>query len=336
MTKTILAGDIGGTKTLLTVARISGAMDHTKVDILAEHRFDSQAYATFDELMEAFFAQPWNDNFDPLPCACIGVAGPVKGRIAKVTNLPWELDSDALASRFNIAKVRLINDFQAVGYGIELLAAEDILPLQAGEPQDHGVRAVIGAGTGLGHGILIWQQDGYEVFGSEGGHVSFAPTDDIQIELLQYMRKKFSCVSYELLCSGPGLENIYGFLVHKNERQATQHTSEKKTPLLSAAQITQLAFDQKDPLAQEALQLFIKIYGAQAGNLALTCLATGGVYVAGGIAEKILPALQQGEFIEAFNNKSKMGDLLKTIPVSVVTNPKVGLLGTMAVAAYHM
>ena len=328
MSKTILAGDIGGTKTLLTVAQVSGPIDNAVINILAEHRFDSQAYATFDELLEEFFAQPWQKSIDAIQSACIGVAGPVKGHIANVTNLPWELNGDDLANRCDIARVRLINDFQAVGYGIELLKEDDFCTLQSGEPQNHGVRAVIGAGTGLGHGILIWQQDRYEVFSSEGGHASFAPTDALQIELLKYLQRKFTNVSFEMVCSRPGLENIYRFYADRNSHHATYS--------LSAAEITQLAFDQKDPLAQQAVQMFTKIYGAQAGNLALTCLATGGVYVAGGIAPKILPALQEGGFIEAFNEKSKMYNLLKAIPVSVVTNPKVGLLGTMAVAAYHM
>ncbi|WP_455209694.1 glucokinase [Kaarinaea lacus] len=328
MSKTILAGDIGGTKTLLTVAKVSGSIDNAVIDILAEHRFDSQAYATFDELLAEFCAQPWRQTTDAVQNACIGVAGPVKGHLANVTNLPWELNGDALADQFGMGQIRLINDFQAVGYGIELLKDEDFCQLQTGEPQHHGVRAVIGAGTGLGHGILIWQQDRYEVFSSEGGHVSFAPTDALQIELLKYLQRKFTNVSFEMVCSGPGLENIYSFLADRNGRHATYS--------LSAAEITQLAFDQKDPVAQLAMQMFIKIYGAQSGNLALTCLASGGLYVAGGIAPKILPALQQGEFIEAFNEKSKMHNLLKAIPVSVVTNPKVGLLGTIAVAAFHM
>jgi glucokinase len=328
-TKTVLAGDIGGTKTLLTVAQVSGnTIDSDNIDIVAEHRFDSQAYASFDDVLNEFFRQTWHKNAGAIHCACIGVAGPVKGHLAKVTNLPWKLDSEALTRQFDIGQLRLINDFQAVGYGIEILGTEDFCQLQAGEPQQHGVRAVIGAGTGLGHGILIWQQDRYEVFSSEAGHTSFAPTDPLQIELLQYWQNQFDNVSFEMVCSGPGLENIYRFLAEQNALSGSKG--------LSAAEITGLAFDQKEPLAQQALQLFIKIYGAQAGNLALTCLATGGVYVAGGIAPKILPALQQGEFINAFNNKSKMHDLLKNMPVSVVTNPKVGLLGTLAVAAFHM
>ncbi len=328
MTKTILAGDIGGTKTLLTVAKVSGSIDDAHINVVAEHRYDSQAYATFDEVLTEFFAQSWHENNHAIECACVGVAGPVKGHIAKVTNLPWEINSDDLVARFGVGKIRLINDFQAVGYGIELLKAEDFVQLQAGEPQHHGVRAVIGAGTGLGHGLLIWQQGRYEVFSSEGGHASFAPTDVLQIELLKYLQRKFTNVSWELVCSGPGLENIYGFLANNNAQQARYS--------LSAAEITQLAFDQKDPVAQQALQTFVKIYGAQAGNLALTCLATGGVYIAGGIAPKILPVLQQSEFMDAFNDKSKMHNLLKSIPVSVVTNPRVGLLGTVAVAAFHM
>ena len=329
MTRIILAGDIGGTKTLLKIVQVSGSLNDATIDILAEHRFDSQRYDTFEQVMTDFMQQPWpKQNPHAIHSACIGVAGPVKAHTAKVTNLPWQLDAEALAPRFDIGKMRLINDFQAVGYGIEMLTPEDITQLQAGEPQPHGVRAVIGAGTGLGHGILIWQRDRYEVFSSEAGHTSFAPIDELQMELLQYLQQRLDNVSFESVCSGPGLENIYKFLLHKN--------AQPQTDAMSAARITQAAFDQSDSLAQQALHVFVKIYGSQAGNLALTCLASGGVYVAGGIAPKILPALRHGEFMHAFNHKSKMHDLLKTIPVSVVTNPEVGLLGTVGVAAFHM
>lgn len=333
MNKRILAGDIGGTKTLLQVVDVAGA-GKDAINIVTEHRFDSQAYDRFDDVISEFLQQPWTNNGrHGIQAACIGVAGPVKGRLAKVTNLPWELNSDALAQQHGIAKIRLINDFQAVGYGIEMLDQNDILRLQEGDPPEHATRAVIGAGTGLGHGILIWQQDRYEVYSSEGGHASFAPTDDLQIELLQYLRTQHQNVSYELVCSGPGLENIYRFLQHKNQ---AENASEITAAEITAAEITRMALDEKVSVAQQALQMFVKIYGAQTGNLALTCLATGGVYVAGGIAPKILPALTQGDFINAFNDKSKMSDLLKAIPVSIVTNPHVGLLGTVGVAAYHL
>ncbi len=327
MNKTILAGDIGGTKTLLQVAQVTGTIGNAQIHNLAERRFDSQAYDSFGQIMAEFMRQLRKSHpSTTVHSACIGVAGPVKGDYAQVTNLPWELYADSLAQDFSIETVRLINDFQAVGYGIEMLSEKDICQLQAGESQPGGVRAVIGAGTGLGHGILVWRDGRYEVLGSEAGHTSFAPTDDVQLELLRYLLQKKPNVSYELVCSGPGLENIYEFLANKQTQSAAR---------LTAAQITQAAFDGKDSLAEQALQMFVRIYGSQAGNLALTCLATGGVYVAGGIAPKILPALQQGEFIRAFNDKSKMQHLLKTIPVAVVTNAEVGLLGTVAVAAFH-
>ncbi|WP_455204273.1 glucokinase [Kaarinaea lacus] len=311
----IIAGDIGGTKTLLQVAEPSG----DGVQVLHEQRYDSNAYSSFSDLLDEFLKHTGTDHIDN---CCIGVAGPVRGSHANVTNLPWELDAEKIKSQFNMAKVRLINDFQAVGYGIELLRSEDIVTLQTGEPLDLGTRAVIGAGTGLGEGILVWQGNAYEVLSSEGGHVDFAPTDTVQLELLQYMQKKHQCVSYELVCSGPGLENIYQFL--SNEIH------------LPAAQITQYAQTQEDPLARQALDVFISIYGAQAGNLALTALARGGLYIAGGVAPRIIGELQGGAFMQAFCRKSKMQPLLETIPVHVVINPKVGLLGAEAVAAYHM
>jgi glucokinase len=326
----ILAGDIGGTKTLLQILRLDESS--LNVTALHEQRFDSQAYSNFEDLLKEFIDSCDNQLEQTIRAACIGVAGPVSDTIAEVTNLPWRIDSQSLQQIFDIASVRLINDFQAVGYGISSLSDTDISVLQNGMYQDQGIRAVIGAGTGLGQGILTWRDNYYDVMASEGGHVDFAPVDEEQIQLLQYLKQQFDHVTYERLVSGPGLCNIYAFISSLHPEQESPELRQAMRSGDQAAAITQFSTNNKDPLAVAAMKLFISIYGAQAGNLALTCLPYGGLYVAGGIAPHIIDKLQDGCFIEAFCNKSKMQDLMSKIPVKVITNPQVGLMGAVNVA----
>ena len=205
----MLSGDIGGTKTLLQITEMDA--DHS--EIIHEHRYDSHLFEDFSSLLSVFLENTVGsiDNHR-ISTVCIGVAGPVRGINATVTNLPWVLNSNQLAEQFKFKQVRLINDFQAIGYGIETLLPEDVMLLQAGTVVENGVRAVIGAGTGLGEGILVWCDDAYRVLPSEGGHVNFGPVDEQQIELLKYLSTQHTTVTYEHLCSGPGLQNIYQFL----------------------------------------------------------------------------------------------------------------------------
>lgn len=326
----ILAGDIGGTKTILQVLHLDGSSLHASV--LHEKRFESQAYSEFDDLFKEFIDSCGDQLAGTIQAACIGVAGPVDDTVAEVTNLPWRIDSQSLQQTFNIVNVRLINDFQAVGYGISSLSDIDISVLQEGVYQSNGTRAVIGAGTGLGQGILTWRDNYYDVMASEGGHVDFAPLDEKQIQLLQYLKQQYDHVTYERLVSGPGLCNIYAFISSLHPDQASPELHRAMQNGDQAAAITQFSNGNKDPLAVAAMELFISIYGAQAGNLALTCLPFGGLYVAGGIAPRIIEKLQDGSFIEAFCNKSKMQDLMPKIPVKVITNPQVGLMGAVNVA----
>ncbi len=320
----ILAGDIGGSKTLLQLKEVD--------DVLFERRFDSTAFDTFDALLAAFFEQLAREGLGDVCAACIGVAGPVDGRLARVTNLPWRLDADALAARFGISHLQLINDFQAVGYGLATLADGDLKVLQVGQARAGAPRALIGAGTGLGEGVLVWAEDHYAVLPSEGGHVDFAPTDEHQRALLAWLSERQPRVSYEHIVSGPGLETIYRF-------HAARFAGQVSAPLLAAldrgagaAAISQAA-GQGDDLAAQVLDMFVKIYGAQAGNLALTCLAAGGVYIAGGIAPRMAERLSSGVFMAAFCDKGKMGELLAQYPVYLVMNPRVGLQGAAEVAA---
>jgi len=320
--KNFLAGDIGGTKTLLRIFEAGGG-------ILAERRFDSAAFASLEQVVAAFLS-----DFPSLSlaAACFGVAGPVEGGRANITNLPWQIDEASIAAEFRIPQVRLVNDFQAVAYGIEALENRDLATLQAGEPQECGVRAVIGAGTGLGEGFMVWQGGHYEAFPSEGSHADFAPADALQIELLRYLIARYGHVSYERLLSGPGLVNIFEFLCDSLGQQATaalQSTMQAGDP---AAAISDCALRGEDGLAVSALDLFARIYGAEAGNLALKVLARGGVYIAGGIAPHIMGKLEDSEFLRAFADKGRFAGLLGDIPVHVVLNPKVGLMGAARVA----
>ncbi|MHB0985526.1 MAG: glucokinase [Sulfuricella sp.] len=320
--KIILAGDIGGTKTLLRLAE-------TGNEVLAERHFDSRAYASLNEIVAEFLRE---NAVHPVAAACFGVAGPVEGGSAKITNLPWRIEAAAISARFDIPQVVLINDFQAVAYGIEALESHDLAALQTGEPLHHGVRAVIGAGTGLGEGFMVWQEDHYEALPSEGSHADFAPSDALQIELLRYLSRKYGHVSCERLVSGPGLVDIFGFL---HDREGLDVSSALRVAMETgdpSAAISRFALEDRDRLAMQALDLFVRIYGAEAGNLALKVLARGGVYVAGGIAPKIMEKLKDGSFLRAFSDKGRFAGLLGAIPVHVVLNPKVGLMGAARVA----
>lgn len=323
----ILSGDLGGTKTLLRLDEVEagGSIPSTP---LSERSLASAEYDSFDALLADFLqgaqAQREGQGLGPVAAACIGVAGPVADGVARVTNLPWILEASALAERFSIPRVSLINDFSAIGYGLDTLTDSDLLTLQAGKPQAQGTRALIGAGTGLGEGILVWQDGAYRVLPSEGGHVDFAPTDALQRALLEYLSQRQGRVSYENLVSGKGLLSLYQFL-------AFHHGHAPSTFVTRPAAVTEAA-EGGDRLAQEALRLFVKIYGAQAGNLALTCLAGGGVYVAGGIAPRIKDFLVEGGFLQAFLAKAPMQELLARMPVYVVLDSSVGLKGAALVA----
>ncbi|HUX65007.1 glucokinase [Sulfuricella sp.] len=320
-TKTLLAGDIGGTKTLLRLSE--------EGRVLTERRFESAAYAGLEPIIAEFLRDCPSHS---IASACFGVAGPVDGGQANITNLPWRIDAAAIAAEFGITQVQLINDFQAVAYGIEALGADDLLTLQAGVPLERGVRAVIGAGTGLGEGFMVWQGDHYEALPSEGSHADFAPADMWQAELLRYLAARFGHVSYERLASGPGLANIFNFLCDSEEGRASQELLAAIREGDPSAAISRFALAGNDRLAAEALDLFIRIYGAEAGNLALKVLARGGVYVAGGIAPQIIEKLKDGRFLKAFADKGRYAELLATIPVHVVLNPNVGLMGAERVA----
>lgn len=326
----LLAGDIGGTKTLLQLAEPI----EDGIQVLAEAQFTSNQYADLSTMASQFLAQLAPAGQHPTS-ACFAIAGPVKEGTADVTYLSWAtLSETQLQDRLNIPRVRLINDFQGVGYGIDALAADDLRQIHDGHPIPQGTRTLLGAGTGLGVGCLVWQENAYRVLPSEGGHSDFAPRNQFEIELLSYLlkEKKRERVSYDDLLSGKGIVAMYEFLGSRypeQENPALQADMEKSDP---AACISEYALQHNDKLARRALDHFVQIYGAQAGNLALLHLSSGGVYIAGGIAPKLIELLDSSLFRDAFLAKAPMTDIVRDIPVNVIINAKVGLLGAMQYA----
>jgi glucokinase len=307
----IIAGDIGGTKTLLQLVDVSGGGRVVK----REQRFESGAADTFDELLEQFAPS------EKVDAACFAVAGPVIGRRAEVTNLHWTMDADALEAKFGIRRVSLINDFYAVALGVPLLAPEDLLSLNAGKRVPYAAIAILGAGTGLGEANLVFDGGRWIVIPSEGGHSDFAPQDEEQTRLFLALHAKLGHVSWERVLSGMGLVNIHNFLT------GVEREYDDRIP----KELSELA-DRGDAQACRAFEIFVDVYGAEAGNMALRTLARGGVFLAGGIAGKNVARFTDGRFARAFARKGRFSSLLDEIPVDLITNAKVGLLGAAEAA----
>lgn len=312
-----LAGDIGGTKTLLQIF----AAGNERVPLL-QKSYPSANYAGLCGILDEFTREA---GIATLTSACLALAGPVSSRKVKLTNLPWEVDADTLSNHWGGAQVSLINDFEAVGLGIAAVSNADLLFLQQGAAVSQGVRLVVGAGTGLGVAWLSWQNGRYVVHPSEGGHMDFAPADDEQYALLRYLQQRYGHVSYERIVSGPGLVAIYEFLRDSGLNVPSAAFIAALREGDQAATIS--ASVQTEAIAHHALRLFVSIYGAFTGNVALAALPFGGVYVAGGIAAKISAHMQEGGFMRAFGAKGRFDALLSTLPVAIVNNPHIGLLG---------
>lgn len=325
----IIAGDIGGTKTLLALFE-PGAHDPQY-----EHRYDSHSQADFPSLLGRFLddARGAVGARPKVTRACFGIAGPVVAEHVKVTNLPWEIDARALERVFDIPRVRLLNDFAAAAHGVEALGDDDLVTLQAGEPVPSAPRVVLGAGTGLGVAYMVADGDGYRVIAGEGGHAAFAPADDEQVDLWRHVRAGTSRVVLEHVLSGSGLARIYEFLRAARRHPESALVAREIADGDSAAAISRNAIERNDPLASAALDLFVSIYGAAAGDHALNVVARGGVFIAGGIAPKILPRIVAGGFLTAFTAKADFAALARQMPVHVVTNEKLGLIGAAHCAA---
>jgi glucokinase len=308
----LLAGDIGGTKTVLGVF----SAEHGPRAPLAQSEFPSAKYPSLVAMVREFLA----GTGLTVERASFAVAGPVIAGSSKGTNLSWYLDETELATELELQSVHLLNDLEAIGDAVPSLEESDLHTLNPGEPVVGAARAVIAPGTGLGEAFLIWDGSRYRAFPSEGGHAAFAPTSDLEAGLLAYLRERFEHVSVERVCSGPGLLNIYRYLRDSGHAAESAELAralpavEYGPSLISAAALRA----DSDPLSRAALELFVSILGAEAGNLALKVLSLGGVYLAGGIPPRILPALTDGRFLRAFTAKGRMGELLARVPVSVV------------------
>lgn len=349
---TLLAGDIGGTKTILRLLASEFGSETQLLPtqtILYEQVYPSQDFPDLAPIVHRFLATATEQIGQPLhpQKACFGIAGPVTGNTSELTNVSWSLAGDRLERELDIEQVELINDFEAVGYGVLGLAEPDLCTLQTGQVDFTAPIAIIGAGTGLGEGFLIPDGAGrYRVFPSEGSHADFAPRSELEFDLLTYLRELYNIerVSTERVVSGMGIAAIYQFLRDRDPDVETpaltesfkiwkqEMGKENKTIDLSA-EVSKAAIAGDDYLCQQAMRLFVEAYGAEAGNLALKLLPYGGLYIAGGIAPKILPLLQQTNFLKAFATKGRVSPLLYKIPVHVVLNPKVGLIGAALCAA---
>lgn len=317
----LLAGDIGGTKTLLALYTPTSGARHP----IAEREFHSASYPGLEAMTREFLAGE-NSTAD---YACFDVAGPVIAGRAHLTNLPWDLEEATLRQSLGLRNVTLLNDLKAIAYAVPHLQPTDLQTINAGRPEKNGPIAVIAPGTGLGEAFLIWDGNAYIACSSEGGHASFSPTDERQANLRNYLARRVGHVSCERVCSGPGIANIYDYLRDMDPAAepaafaASLSRTPDRTPLISKAGLDDAS---GNPLAAATLELFVSVLGDEAGNLALKVLATGGVYLAGGIPVHLLPKLTDGQFMQGFLNKGRLSEMLASMPVHVVTT-RAALLG---------
>jgi glucokinase len=336
----VLAGDIGGTNTRLAIYDVP-ASGVRGLEPLHEKTYPSAAHASLDVIADAFLeaAAARTGARAEIDSACFGIAGPIEHNICRATNIPWVVDGNALSQRLGIARVLLVNDFQAAALGVTAVGPEQLVALGGDPPVAHGPVAVLGAGTGLGQAFLLWApaENRYRVIASEGGHVDLAARTPLEHGLVYFLTGKYGRVSCERVLSGRGLVDAFTFL---SEEPACQGLIRRETAAALAAPgqdraavISQHALAGTDPVCEMALAIFCSVLGATAGNLGLMVLATGGVFVAGGIAPRVLPFLQRGGFREAFDRKGRLHTLVERLPAYVVTHPQPGLLGAATIAA---
>jgi glucokinase len=324
----VLAGDIGGTKTRLAVFDVQG----THLETVTECSYSSSSYSGLEDIVRDFLGG------DSSGCrqACFGIAGPVLRGRAQATNLPWIVEENAMATFFGFERVVLINDLEANAWGIDALREDDFCPLNAGSPYSEGNACIISAGTGLGEAGLYWDGQRHWPFACEGGHANFSPSSDLEIALLKYLRERFGRVSWERVVSGMGLVNVHDFLRTHRGVPAPSWLREEISAGDPAAAISKAAMDDRDPLCAEALDLSVYLYGVEAGNLALNIMATGGVYLGGGIGPKNLERLKSPLFMQGFLDKGRMRPLLEAIPVKVILNDRTALYGPALYLEFDM
>jgi glucokinase len=329
----ILAGDIGGTTTRLALFARDGS---GRLQALTETTYSSRAHDSLESILSRFLkaeASRPDGPAGPIEAATFGAAGPVRRGRCETTNLPWVIEAATLASILGLPSAGLINDLEANAWGLDELGPSDVLVLSPGAPDAEGNSAIISAGTGLGEAGLLWDGRRHIPFATEGGHADFAPRNELEDDLLRYLRSRFGRVSWERVVSGPGLASLYEFLRDSGRGEEPARMAEEMGRGDPAAVVTSAALEGRSPLASKALDLFVSLYGAEAGNLALKTMATGGVHVGGGIAPRIRERLQTGDFMEAFVAKGRMRTLMESMPVRVVLNPGTALLGAARHAA---
>jgi glucokinase len=321
----ILAGDIGGTN-----ARLAYFQSHNgTLQMVSERVFPSREHKELGEIVTQFL----DESKTHPQVACFGVAGPVRNGRVETSNLPWVIEQSQLAQQIRLPSTILINDLEASAWGVGALSARDFVALNKVAGPTVGNQAVIAPGTGLGEAGLFWDGSHHHVFACEGGHTDFAPQDDLQIALLQFLRTRFGHVSYERILSGPGLVNVYEFLIESDGGADSEALSAQIKNGDAAAAISNAALDGSSPLAGKAMDVWVSVFGAEAANLGLKTMATGGLFLAGGIAPKILSRLTGPGFMQSFLNKGRLRPLVEAMPVQVVTNDKAGLLGAARCAA---
>lgn len=327
----LLAGDIGGTKTALALFDVLPEMDDIVRHPILERTYPSSQYQSLEVIIEEFLLECGTT----VAGASFGVAGPVVDGRARITNLPWVIDSASMAERFGF-KAHLLNDLEAVATSVPHLQESDLITLNTGEPVIHGALGVIAPGTGLGEGFLVWNGRRYEAHPSEGGHTAFGPTTPEQLEMLNFLLPRLGHVSYERVCSGIGMPNIYRFLRHTGRYEEPDWLAKEiddatdPTPV-----IVRTAVANEATISVAALEMFMEILGDEAGNLALTVLATGGIYLGGGIPLRILPQLQKGPFMAFFRDKGRFSEMMGRVPVHIIFNSKAPLYGA-AYDALHL
>lgn len=319
-----LAGDIGGTKTRLAIAGVDGS----RVNVGRETEYPSRDFASFEALLADFLSGTQTPSH-----AVFGIAGPVLNGAVLTTNLPWFIEADVLKQRFGFKACDLLNDLEATAYGLPALAAEDLMVLQQGDPDACGNSAVIAAGTGLGEAGLYWDGQHHHPFATEGGHASFSPQNELEFALLRHLQLRHVHVSWERIVSGMGLRDLHDFLRIYRKSVAPEWLENEMQAGDAVAAISRAALAESDDICIETLDVFVRLYGAEAGNLALKTMSRGGFYVGGGIAPKILPLLRRDIFMQAFLSKGRMRPLLEAMPVRVILNDRAALYGPALRAA---
>jgi glucokinase len=315
----VLVGDIGGTKTGLAVAETIG----DKVRIDHERRYPSRDYASLDALLRHYC----DDTGAGCDLAALAIAGPVQDGRSRTTNLPWEVDAGTIRRGLGLTAVRLLNDLEAVAWGVHALGADEVAVIHPGDPDGVGNACVVAAGTGLGEAGMFWDGQRHHPFATEGGHTDFAPTDEREFALYRFLQRTYGHVSWERVACGTGIGNLHAFLLEWRGGACPAWLREEMDSGDPSAAIARAAADARCPICAEAMELFARLYGREAGNMALKHLALGGIYLGGGVAPKNLDLLRAGGFVSAFLDKGRMTPLVERMPVRVILEQRTPLFG---------